>query len=57
MEIRITTLSENTATIGFLAEWGLSMLVEADGQKKHQINRVRLHFKQAYVIFRLEYNR
>ncbi len=31
MEIRITTLSENTANIGFLAEWGLSMLVEADG--------------------------
>lgn len=33
MEIRITTLSENTATIGFLAEWGLSILVEADGHK------------------------
>ena len=33
MEIRITTLSENTATVGFLAEWGLSMLVEADGQR------------------------
>jgi 7,8-dihydropterin-6-yl-methyl-4-(beta-D-ribofuranosyl)aminobenzene 5'-phosphate synthase len=33
MEIRITTLSENTAKVGFLAEWGLSMLVEADGLK------------------------
>jgi 7,8-dihydropterin-6-yl-methyl-4-(beta-D-ribofuranosyl)aminobenzene 5'-phosphate synthase len=33
MEIKITTLSENSAGIGFLAEWGLSMLVEADGQK------------------------
>ena len=33
MEIQITTLSENTANVGFLAEWGLSMLVEADGQK------------------------
>ena len=33
MEIQITTLSENTANIGFLAEWGLSILVEADGQK------------------------
>jgi 7,8-dihydropterin-6-yl-methyl-4-(beta-D-ribofuranosyl)aminobenzene 5'-phosphate synthase len=33
MEIRITTLSENTANHGFLAEWGLSILVEADGQK------------------------
>ncbi len=33
MEIKITTLSENSAGISFLAEWGLSMLVEADGQK------------------------
>jgi 7,8-dihydropterin-6-yl-methyl-4-(beta-D-ribofuranosyl)aminobenzene 5'-phosphate synthase len=31
MEIRITTLSENTANFGYLAEWGLSILVEADG--------------------------
>ena len=31
MEIRITTLSENTANYGFLGEWGLSILVEADG--------------------------
>lgn len=34
MEIKITTLSENTASIGgYLAEWGLSMLVEVDGSK------------------------
>ncbi|MDD5311945.1 MAG: MBL fold metallo-hydrolase [Dehalococcoidia bacterium] len=33
MEIKITTLSENTANHGFLGEWGLSMLVEADGKK------------------------
>lgn len=33
MEIRITTLSENTANHGFLAEWGLSILVEVDGLK------------------------
>jgi 7,8-dihydropterin-6-yl-methyl-4-(beta-D-ribofuranosyl)aminobenzene 5'-phosphate synthase len=33
MEIKITTLAENTANMGFLAEWGLSMLVEADGKK------------------------
>lgn len=33
MQIKIATLSENTATPGGLAEWGLSMLVEADGQK------------------------
>ncbi len=33
MEIKITTLSENSANYGFLAEWGLSMLVEADGLK------------------------
>jgi 7,8-dihydropterin-6-yl-methyl-4-(beta-D-ribofuranosyl)aminobenzene 5'-phosphate synthase len=33
MEIKITTLSENTAGGGCLGEWGLSMLVEADGQK------------------------
>ena len=31
MKLRITTLSENTAGIGnFLAEWGLSILVETD---------------------------
>ncbi len=31
MELHITTLSENTASIGnFLAEWGLSILVETD---------------------------
>jgi 7,8-dihydropterin-6-yl-methyl-4-(beta-D-ribofuranosyl)aminobenzene 5'-phosphate synthase len=30
MEIRITTLSENTANYGFLGEWGLSILVETD---------------------------
>ncbi len=33
MEIQIATLSENTATYGFLAEWGLSILVEVDGLK------------------------
>lgn len=33
MEIKITTLAENTAEMGYLAEWGLSMLVEADGVK------------------------
>lgn len=33
MQIRITTLSENTANYGFLAEWGLSILVEVDGMK------------------------
>ena len=31
MEIRITTLSENTANYGFIAEWGLSILIEVDG--------------------------
>jgi 7,8-dihydropterin-6-yl-methyl-4-(beta-D-ribofuranosyl)aminobenzene 5'-phosphate synthase len=30
MEIRITTLSENTANYGLLGEWGLSILVETD---------------------------
>jgi len=30
-QIQITTLSENTANYGFLAEWGLSILVEVDG--------------------------
>ena len=33
MEVKITTLAENSAEIGYLAEWGLSMLVEADGVK------------------------
>jgi len=33
MEIRIITLSENTANYGFLAEWGLSVLVEVDGMR------------------------
>lgn len=31
MEIKITTLCENTANFNFLAEWGLSILVEVDG--------------------------
>ncbi len=31
--IRITTLSENTANIGFIGEWGLSILIEADGSR------------------------
>ena len=30
MTVRITALCENTATFGFLAEWGLSLLVETD---------------------------
>jgi len=30
MEVKITTLSENTANHGFLAEWGLSILIEVD---------------------------
>jgi 7,8-dihydropterin-6-yl-methyl-4-(beta-D-ribofuranosyl)aminobenzene 5'-phosphate synthase len=33
MEIKITTLSENSATNEYLAEWGLSMFIEADGLK------------------------
>jgi 7,8-dihydropterin-6-yl-methyl-4-(beta-D-ribofuranosyl)aminobenzene 5'-phosphate synthase len=31
MEIKIATLSENTAGPGYVAEWGLSMFIEADG--------------------------
>ncbi|GAG47667.1 unnamed protein product, partial [marine sediment metagenome] len=31
MDIKITTLSENTANYGFLAEWGLSILVDVEG--------------------------
>lgn len=31
MQVRITTLSENTAGYRFLSEWGLSILVEVDG--------------------------
>ena len=30
MEVRIITLSENTANYGYLAEWGLSIFVEAE---------------------------
>jgi 7,8-dihydropterin-6-yl-methyl-4-(beta-D-ribofuranosyl)aminobenzene 5'-phosphate synthase len=33
MEIHLTTLSENTANYGYLAEWGLSILVEVDNLK------------------------
>ena len=33
MRISVKTLSENTATSGYLAEWGLSMLVEVDGMR------------------------
>ena len=31
MDIKITTLAENSAELGYLAEWGLSMFIEADG--------------------------
>ena len=30
MELSITTLSENTANYGYLAEWGLSILIEVN---------------------------
>ncbi len=34
MGLRITTLSENTASIGdFVAEWGLSMLIGTENAK------------------------
>lgn len=33
MSVRITTLSENTAQLGFLGEWGLSILVETESCK------------------------
>jgi len=33
MQVRITTLTENTAQYGFLAEWGISVLIEAGGKK------------------------
>jgi len=33
MQLKISTLSENTANRGFVAEWGLSILVEVDGTK------------------------
>jgi 7,8-dihydropterin-6-yl-methyl-4-(beta-D-ribofuranosyl)aminobenzene 5'-phosphate synthase len=33
MEVKITTLSENSATAGCMGEWGLSMLIEVDGRK------------------------
>ncbi|MDD5288166.1 MAG: MBL fold metallo-hydrolase [Dehalococcoidales bacterium] len=33
MQIKVTTLTENTANYGVIAEWGLSLLVEADGMR------------------------
>src|SRR4030043_367186 len=33
MAVRIVTLSENTAQIGYLGEWGLSILVETDSHR------------------------
>ncbi|HJX34731.1 MAG TPA: MBL fold metallo-hydrolase [Desulfatiglandales bacterium] len=33
MDIHITTLIENTASVGFMAEWGLSILIESDGSR------------------------
>ncbi len=33
MQIKVTTLTENTANFGVIAEWGLSILVEVDGFK------------------------
>jgi len=33
MTVRITTLSENTAQLGFLGEWGLSIMVETESSR------------------------
>lgn len=33
MEVKLTTLTENTANYGFIGEWGLSILVEANGKR------------------------
>lgn len=33
VEVKIITLSENTANHGFLAEWGLAFLIEVDGMR------------------------
>ena len=33
MDINITTLTENTANAGLMAEWGLSILIEADNKR------------------------
>ncbi len=33
MEVSITTLVENTANPGFIAEWGLSIMIEVEGQR------------------------
>jgi 7,8-dihydropterin-6-yl-methyl-4-(beta-D-ribofuranosyl)aminobenzene 5'-phosphate synthase len=33
MEVKITTLSENTAGAGYLGEWGLCMFIDVDGKK------------------------
>jgi 7,8-dihydropterin-6-yl-methyl-4-(beta-D-ribofuranosyl)aminobenzene 5'-phosphate synthase len=33
MNINITTLAENTASLGFIGEWGLSILIEADNKR------------------------
>src|SRR4030042_1982764 len=33
MAVRITTLSENTAQLGFIGEWGLSILVETESAR------------------------
>ncbi len=32
MDINLTTLTENTATRGFIGEWGLSLFIEADNK-------------------------
>ena len=33
MSVRLTSLCDNTASFGFLAEWGLAILIEVDGSK------------------------
>jgi 7,8-dihydropterin-6-yl-methyl-4-(beta-D-ribofuranosyl)aminobenzene 5'-phosphate synthase len=33
MEVKITTLSENTASVGYLGEWGLCMFIEVSEKK------------------------
>ena len=55
MSVRITTLSENTAgSLNLLAEWGLSILVEADGGKI--LVDTGLSFSAAYNAVALRIN-
>ncbi len=53
MAVRITTLSENTAQLGFIGEWGLSILVETES---HLLPPVVVLFSSIFELVEAEHH-